>query len=176
VQPNPGVASPALLVYISHNDIMIRMRSALVAFTFLTLGCTSTQPTVQRFSFAAPNSHSCQPPSPQRTSEGGLTEVHGSADGAELWALVFRPMPVTAGHETKIVWRMTDDGPIDLTAKGQDGSVVHSNPFPHNGSGWSKPGDEWGTLFTFPSPGCWRVHASRRAVAGDVYFMVTSDT
>jgi hypothetical protein len=34
-------------------------------------------------------------------------EVHGTARGAELWALPFAPVPLPVGKEVKIVWRMT---------------------------------------------------------------------
>jgi hypothetical protein len=34
------------------------------------------------------------------------------------------------------------------------------------------PGDDYGSGWMFPKPGCWRIHAARDNVAGDVWFQV----
>jgi hypothetical protein len=95
--------------------------------------------------------------------------------GSHLWALVFAPLPIKAGTETKIVWRIGGRGVFDIAAKATDGSSARltAGPTFHDSSSWVIPNtDEWGTVFIFPTPGCWRVHASRTATAGDVYFLV----
>ena len=39
-----------------------------------------------------------------------------------------------------------------------------SGPDPHpGGSNWQRPGDEWGTTFDFPQPGCWQLQVTRGA-------------
>jgi hypothetical protein len=100
--------------------------------------------------------------------------VRGAAGRAQLWALVFSPLPLHAGREVKIVWRMTGRGALSLYAESPAGERVAPGfgPDAHSQSTWDRPGDEWGSGFTFPAPGCWRVHASRVDASGDVWFLV----
>jgi len=46
-------------------------------------------------------------------------------------------------------------------------------PEAYGGSSWVKPGDEWGTGFIFPEAGCWRVHAQRDDLVGDLYLLLS---
>ncbi len=99
-------------------------------------------------------------------------DVRGRASGGELWALV-QPPPFPAGQEVKIVWRITGFGELKLRARHPDGTQFQPRFLqPHLGSNWRRPGDEWGSGFTFPKPGCWQVHAERGSVSGDVWFLV----
>jgi hypothetical protein len=132
--------------------------------------------------FVAPDparSLGCQPPSPVTPSSPmnpTLPEIHGAAPRADLWALVFQPMPIRANQAVKIVWRMTGTAGLTLTAQSAAGKTIApmQGPQAHLGSNWDRPGDEWGTEFVFPQPGCWRVHATRATTAGDVWFQVAS--
>jgi hypothetical protein len=115
------------------------------------------------------------PPSLSHPSHRFLVEVRGSAEHGKLWALIFQKPgdPVRAGKQVKIVWRMTGRGSLSLVAV--DGTGIQVGPDvigAHGGSTWDRPGDEWGSLFTFPEPGCWDIHAERTSVAGDVWLAV----
>ena len=95
--------------------------------------------------------------------------------GGELWALPFFALPPKAGTSLKIVWRMTGQGTLRLSAIGPAGQIVGPDfgPEGHGGSNWSRPGDEWGSGFTFPVSGCWDLRAVRPSLAGDVYLLVS---
>jgi hypothetical protein len=154
-----------------------RLRTATGMTLLMTVACVSTTPTsasptkqspATEVSFAAPTDTDCRPPSP----ETNRSEVKGT----RLWALVFAEMPIKAARDTKIVWRMSGHGAFHIAAKTTDGKSARLTfgPEPHGGSSWDIPDtDEWGSGFIFPTAGCWRVHASRDDLAGDVYFLVT---
>ncbi|MGI5212107.1 hypothetical protein [Plantactinospora sp. CA-290183] len=94
-------------------------------------------------------------------------ELRGVTDNPQdsLWALLFLrgPEGVRADTEVKIVWRMTGSGDFAIAATGPGGATAEPvwGPTAHGGSNWSRPGDEWGTGWTFPAPGCWTVRATR---------------
>ena len=117
----------------------------------------------------------CQPQSPIQTSRLGL-EVQGTANGAELWALLIltNPLPIRAQHTLNIEWRMTGTGNFHVIAQGPRGLQAPpvSGPAPHLGSNWERPGDEWGSTFNFPVAGCWDLHATRGIAFGDVWLAV----
>jgi hypothetical protein len=115
------------------------------------------------------------PMSPSHPWKKHLVEVRGSAQGAELWALIFLEpgTPIREGKQVKIVWRMTGEGRLSLVAVSGMGTRLRPDQVQsHGGSNWHRPGDEWGSLFTFPEPGCWDIHAERAAAAGDVWVTV----
>ena len=154
-----------------------RHLSVLVAIGLLTVGCVPNKPTgshgvlpaspVVDVGFSTPRVSDCRPSPPA----DALTAVEGS----HLWALVFAPLPIRAGVDTKIVWRIGGRGLFNIAAKTTDGTTsrLTFGPTFHDSSSWIIPNtDEWGTGFIFPTPGCWRVHASRADTAGDVYFLV----
>ncbi|GAB3798752.1 hypothetical protein [Micromonospora zhanjiangensis] len=93
-------------------------------------------------------------------------EVEGAGDRS-LWALLFLTPDhqggIPAGREVKIVLRMTGDGDLAVLATGPDGRQVRPQwgPDKHGGSTWTRPGDEWGTGWTFPLAGCWVIRAAR---------------
>jgi hypothetical protein len=83
-------------------------------------------------------------------------------------------LPVRSGTSVKIVWRMTGTGPLRLTAVSPVGHVLLPDfgPEIHAGSSWTCPGDEWGSAFTFHSPGCWDVQLTCSTVTGHVWLFV----
>lgn len=103
----------------------------------------------------------CVTPSP---ATDGFPEQKGSGS---LWALYFptvdRPPFVRAGREAKIVWRMTGSGGFTIVADGPGGVAVKPvwGPEGHGSSTWTRPGDEWGTGWNFPTAGCWTIRADR---------------
>ena len=116
----------------------------------------------------------CQPPSPLDAAPSqGLPEAQGTVSGVQLWALFFTEMPVHSRQEIKIVWRMTGAGNLHLAAVGSGGRGLSPDWVQtHGGSNWQRPGQEWGSGFTFPVAGCWDLHATRGASSGDVWLVV----
>jgi hypothetical protein len=121
-----------------------------------------------------PSSSPAQPSCPTRlTGE----EIHGHTPaGVELWALIFGHYPIARATETKIVWRMTGAGNLQLHASGPDNQQLAPRwgPEAHASSNWHRPGDEWGAGFIFPTAGCWTIHASRGPRTGTVDVLVTN--
>ncbi|TDD08803.1 hypothetical protein E1292_10825 [Nonomuraea deserti] len=106
---------------------------------------------------------------------GGFPEVQGTARDAELWGLLFvKKTPLHHGDEIKIVWRMTGEGPLRVKATLPDGAAAKLvwGPEQHDGSTWRRPGQEWGTGFVFPKPGCWKVELTRTRGSGHVWLAV----
>ncbi|MBY8870613.1 hypothetical protein K7640_02005 [Micromonospora sp. PLK6-60] len=100
---------------------------------------------------------------------GGSLERQGSGDGATLWALFFPRTPVLSpGTEVKVAWRMTGSGDLAISATGPDGTTVAPawGPESHGASSWQRPGQEWGTGWSFPTAGCWTITARRGDVSG----------
>ena len=111
-------------------------------------------------------------PAVQQTKTG-MPEARGTSSSGALWMLFFTELPIPPGEPAKIVVRMTGQGTLRLWAAGPGAS--HTQPeeiTAHTGSNWNRPGDEWGSIWKFPRPGCWRVHAERGSVTGTVNFMV----
>ncbi|RVX47750.1 hypothetical protein EDD27_10699 [Nonomuraea polychroma] len=106
----------------------------------------------------------------------GFPEVRGTAKGAELWGLLFAkgPPPLPRGAEVKIVWRMTGEGPLQVKAELPDGTRARLawGPEQHDGSSWRRPGQEWGTGFVFPKPGCWKIELTRTRGSGHAWLLV----
>jgi hypothetical protein len=102
-------------------------------------------------------------------------EAQGKATNAELWALFFAdPLAIHTKQEVKIVWRMTGDGDFHVVARHAGNREIKPvwGPEGHGSSNWNRPGGEWGTGFSFPTSGCWDLHATRDTAAGDVWIMV----
>ena len=130
------------------------MRMAALVLLALLAGCTSAPD---------PAPSAVPPPTCPATADlGPGAERQGVGDGATLWALFFGPR-VVAGQEIKIVWRMTGTGDVTMTAEGPGGRVLKPSwgPEAHGGSNYTRPGDEWGTGWVFPQPGCWTINATR---------------
>jgi hypothetical protein len=149
-----------------------RATSAASRATAVTTSPT-TQPQLGARRFSATKCHPPSPAKPWHPPGGGtgLIEVHGTARGAELWGLVFAAVPLPVGQEVKIAWRMTGRGPLQLTVTRSDGTPAKRTlgPDEHEGSTWSRPGQEWGTGFVFPKAGCWRFHLARSSGVGEVW-------
>lgn len=106
-----------------------------------------------------------------------MRELRGvGADGGELWTLLFGNYPARQDRPIKIAWKMAGRGPLTLYATRPGGSRVDPlwGPEEHPGSNWDRPGDEWGSGWRFPQPGCWTVHLVRGSVHGTAGIRVTS--
>ena len=176
-----------------------RVRSTLWrgAFTFrksglwtLKTGRASTQvlvaaplppPAVPASAFSPPGAPGCAPPSPANDTTG---EARGTATVGDLWsvgyihnlaaprALVLRDV---VGKPTKILWRMVGSGEATFTGIAPDGSQhPPTDVLRHPWSTWNRPGDEWGSIWRFTSPGCWQIHAERTNNAGDLWLLINS--
>jgi len=103
-------------------------------------------------------------------------EIQGVASYSELWALIQSTtgVPPKAKSSVKIVWRMTGKGTFSLVALNPQGQHVlpDQGPEAHDGSNWNRPGDEWGSVFTFTTAGCWDLHVSRDGASGDVWLNI----
>jgi hypothetical protein len=120
----------------------------------------------------------CAPPSPGNAI---TREARGSGT---LWALLEggrfgdphgAVLDGVVGKDTKIVWRMTGQGDLALSAIGPNATTVAPTWVKaHDASNWKRPGDEWGSGFTFTQAGCWRLHAERADSSGDLWLVVRS--
>ena len=111
----------------------------------------------------------CQPSVIQK-SKDDLLEIRGDMQSeGEIWAL---PFFETARVDTdeKIVWRITGEGDeFQAQAQSADGTVIQPIWVEyHGGSNWQRPGQEWGTGFNFPTPGCWTITVSRGETKGGI--------
>jgi hypothetical protein len=125
--------------------------------------------------FVPPGGTGCAPPSPANATS---REARGTSATAELWALIQEGtfaepdsavLSNATGRNIKIVWRMTGSGDPTFTLIAPDGS---SSVVPHSelhASNWQRPGDEWGSIFFFPQPGCWQIHVERGTASADLW-------
>lgn len=120
----------------------------------------------------------CDPPSPRVGQE-----VFGTALGGRLWALFFSGTWASAeaavldgvvGKRAKIVFRWSEPA-FPVAAMAPDGTMLdpESQTF-HPSSTWRRPGSEWGTIWIFSQPGCWRIHVTAGGAAADVWLLVRS--
>jgi hypothetical protein len=104
-------------------------------------------------------------------SKYGFPEIQGTMKSpGELWALLFFDK-VQANQEVKIVWRiMGTGGQFEIVAQHEDGTIIHPiwGPEFHDSSNWDRPGDEWGTGFNFPKPGCWTLTVTLGDTSGEI--------
>jgi len=95
----------------------------------------------------------------------GWNEVHADTIGdGDVWALLLLGPSSSAHSATPIVWRATGLGAFQVYASGPGNArlLPVNGPDPHpGGSNWQRPGNEWGTNFIFPTPGCWQLQATR---------------
>jgi len=137
------------------------MRRLLLLTTTLVLlvSCTSATETPT----------GCQP-SKIQTSANQFPEIKADMKSeGEAWALLFFET-AHAKEDEKIVWRITGEGDaFDAQAQSQDGQII--TPIwkeYHGSSNWQRPGQEWGTGFNFPEPGCWTITVSRGETMGTI--------
>lgn len=158
-------------------------RNVLVAALILAggvAGCTNTAvdeaataSSVRRISGSAVSSSSSPLPSSQ-PADGCSTQVQPPADvsGLEMrllpgdlvgWALLFTgELPWPLGEEIKVAWRVDGAGELSAVSIGPSGEEVEPDHLiAHGGSNWERPGDEWGSSWTFPRAGCWELRVTR---------------
>jgi hypothetical protein len=120
----------------------------------------------------------CHPASPVTLLNSFLAQVEGTGHGASLWGLLMFPhaLPARVGDQEKIVWRMTGTGLLTLEAIDPGGKhhQLAWGPDAHLGSGWDKPGAEWGAGYVFTAAGCWDLRAFRGHATADVWLRVVS--
>lgn len=115
-------------------------------------------------------------PSKTQKSDNGFIEVQGdmNSDG-EIWALLFFETARVNENE-KIVWRIT--GAVDefqAQAQNEEGAIIQPDWLEyHGGSNWQRPGQEWGTGFTFPTAGCWTINVTRGQTTGTISLDVSN--
>jgi len=166
-------------------EAMSRCTITIAILSLMVMACTSSLPPAKRAatspspaaggSLGSLGSAGCVPAAGfhgwNDISEVGLDSPRGS-----LWALFFNPVPPPAGKEIKVVWRMTGLG--DFTFRVSDAAVMVVplawGPMSHSGSNWNHPGDEVGTGFNFPHPGCWDIHVARLDTRGDLWLEVVA--
>ena len=170
-------------------DQQLRPLPWILVLMILMVGCTtdpsSGQSSIATLSVAtseqAPNLD-CQPAITESGSIGAEVRAE-SPDEIEVWALIFNtwnlpygdPLKIPANQEVKIVWRITGDGEVSFEAVGPDGISITPDwgPDRHLGSNWKRPGDEWGTGWTFPEAGCWTLLVERgndlATISADVF-------
>jgi hypothetical protein len=88
----------------------------------------------------------------------------------EVWALLFFG-EAHARQDEKIVWRITGTGQqFEAQARHEDGTIIQPiwGPEYHGSSTWERPGEEWGTGFNFPKPGCWTLTVTRGTTVGEI--------
>jgi len=137
------------------------MRQLLIFITTLVLlaACTSATETPA----------GCQP-SKIQTSPNSFPEIQGDMDSeGEIWALLFFDT-ARANEEEKIVWRITGEGDaFDAQAQSETGAIIQPIWKDYHGSStWQRPGQEWGTGFNFPEPGCWTITVTRGETTGTI--------
>jgi hypothetical protein len=133
---------------------------AVVAACTSDARTTSSTPTGTLAAPAAPTS--CE--APLSPAGSGLVERQGVGTDATVWALFFLDAPrITANSEVKVAWRMSGDGRLSIVATGPSGRTVRPvwGPEQHSSSTWTRPGEEWGTGWVFPEPGCWTITLTR---------------
>jgi hypothetical protein len=104
-------------------------------------------------------------------------EIRGTASsGIEIWSLVFPSPAPRAGTDTKVIIRMTGSGEPLIYADGPLAVQIRPIRGPQGrlGSSWNRPGNEWGTFFTFPSAGCWNIRVVRATGRGSIPLSVSA--
>ena len=137
----------------------MRLLSISIALLFLLTACAPVT--------AAPTA--CQPSKIQKSSNGFLEIEADMKQYGEAWALLFFET-AHAGEDEKIVWRITGEGDVfEAQAQSEDGTTIQPiwKEY-HGGSNWHRPGQEWGTGFNFPTPGCWTITVTRGKTTGTI--------
>jgi hypothetical protein len=145
----------------------------LFAISVSLVACAPTTNHVEITSSApasATTQTTCQP-SPIQKSENSFPEIQGMMKSkGEMWALLFFDT-AHANEDKKIVWRITGTGEeFHAQAQNENGKVILPiwGPDYHGGSTWNRPGQEWGTGFNFPEPGCWTITVTQGETIGEI--------
>jgi hypothetical protein len=147
---------------------------ALIVISLMLTACTNLT-SIDRKTSPAVTQVTMQPVcqvSPIQPSKNAFPEARGlMKTGGEMWALMFFDQ-AHVKREEKIVWRITGTGTqFSVQAKHEDGTVILPTWGPDyhgRGSNWDRPGEEWGTGFNFPKPGCWTLTVTRGATIGEI--------
>ena len=85
-------------------------------------------------------------------------------------------VPVRAGEDFKVVWRMPGEGDLRVSVVAPDGEKTGLTwgPQEHSASDFLRPGREWGTGFNLAAPGCWELKLATDTTAASVWIDVTS--
>jgi hypothetical protein len=162
---------------------MIRQLFVLIVVLVLLMACASATeiPTAAPATEAPTNAPatstpmSCQP-SEILESQVAFGEIQGRMQSeGELWALLFFKTAYTKA-EQKIVWRITGEGDeFEAEAQSESGSIIQPvwKQY-HESSTWERPGEEWGTGFNFPAPGCWTITVTSGETTGTIALDVLS--
>ncbi len=185
-----GFAARALALVPAHARRLASVAAPVVAFSILVAACSPmpSNPPGARVSANAFSSHgslpggptaaatSCNAASPSNpwTAHPQLREVEGRGVNVSLWMLVEGAWPIRVGQASKLIVRMTGRGALQLSAVGPNGERLRPQDGPnvHEGSDWARPGDEWGSGWTFPTAGCWTVKGRRDGNDGSVALIV----
>ncbi len=93
----------------------------------------------------------------------------GDVEGTPIIIDAYLPTPDGSQLEAKIVWRATGDGDFSVRGFSPNGDVTE--PIwqqRHSGSGWIRPGDEWGTGWELNEPGCWIFQVERDGATAEI--------
>lgn len=153
---------------------MMRQLSVFVMISFLLAACT---PTLDRVDSSPTAMQAACQPSQIHKSPNSFPEIQGTmkSDG-ELWALLFFDKAYPK-QDLKFVWRITAIGTgarFHAQATNATGTIILPvwGPDFHESSSWQRPGEEWGTGFNFPTPGCWTITVTSGATKGEIYLEV----
>ncbi|CAN5737560.1 hypothetical protein BH23ACT4_BH23ACT4_11480 [soil metagenome] len=105
-----------------------------------------------------------------------MAEVRATSDAIEVWGLLWEVPPLRVDQEIKMVWRATGSGEVQFRALGEGGQELEPTwgPNLHTDSNFTRPGDEWGTAFVFPTPGCWEIEIARGTETAHVFVEVNA--
>jgi hypothetical protein len=154
----------------------VRLSFTVIALIVLSAcGPAFVTPSVQ--SSVTDPQPACQPSQIQQNSSS-FPEIQARMKSpGEIWALLFFEQ-AQVGSDLKIVWRINggSDWP-DFQAASENGRVIRPiwGPEYHERSTWERPGEEWGTGFNFPEPGCWTITVARGEATGEIQLMVAID-
>ncbi len=105
----------------------------------------------------------------------GAPVIQGLGDGVQAFAMIeASSIPPHVGDQIKVVWRLTGSGTPTFSTDGPDSrkASLLFGPQSHEGSNWNEPGDEWGTGFEFPSPGCWQIAVARGSGSAKIWLAI----
>ena len=146
------------------------MRRLLVLIVFL-ISLAACAPAIKKAGDtpSTQKKPACQPSKIQK-SKNEFLEIQGSMKSeGQMWALLFFETAHT-NEDEKIVWRITGEGDeFHAQAQTDDGTILAPiwTDY-HGGSNWQRPGQEWGTGFNFPKPGCWKITITRGETTGEI--------
>ena len=159
---------------------IMRTLLLLIVIPYLLLSCapatvapTALPPTHTPTTVPTGTPVVCQPSKIQE-SQIGFGEIQGEMQsGGELWALLFFKN-AWAKADQKIIWRITgESGSFEAQAQNETGMVIEPIWLEyHDGSNWERPGQEWGTGFNFPEPGCWTITVTYGETIGTISLKV----